>query len=348
MTTELAERRKGRALIFVLAAAGLAATAAVTVAIDSRSARQDVSAALAVPGLAGRIAQAQRINVTSADATYRIERIGEGEQRRWVMRDRGDFTIAAAPLGRLTDGLEGMVLLRRMTSDPEKHARLGVDDPRQGGRGVLVQIEDGNRALLVDLILGVEPSGGLYVRRAGQDQVWSARGDLPPLRDVSQWMDLAPLTFDPATLTRVEITPPEGAPYIVERDVGAVNFAIVSPRVTAIAPGSVTAVAERIANLAPIDVQIVNAIAGPARGRVRAFTADGVVIEGELLESDGKTWIKLIARAQAPEQEPAALAINERVAGWAYALSRSEAEALLTPLNDFLPDTRPPAPQTEE
>jgi hypothetical protein len=336
MSTDLAERRKGRALMFALIAAALAGTAAVTVAIDGRSARQDSTAAPAVPGLSGRIAQAQRITVTSAEASYRIEAMGEGDQRRWVMRDRGDYAVAAPPLARLTDGLEDLQLLRRMTSDPEKHPRLGVDDPREGGRGVLIQIEDGNRALLVDLILGVEPNGGLYVRRTGQNQVWSARGDLPPLRDVAQWMDLSPIQMDAANITRVEITPAEGPAYIAERPTGAVSFALVSPRVQVLAASTLTATAERLSQLAPIDVQVVNAIAGPPRGRVRVFTADMLVIEGELVESDGKTWIKLIARGQTPETEPAALAINERVAGWAYALSRAEVQ-LAPPLRDFLP-----------
>jgi hypothetical protein len=36
---------------------------------------------------------------------------------------------------------------------------LGLLDPREGGRRELVQVADGRGALMVHLILGVEPTG---------------------------------------------------------------------------------------------------------------------------------------------------------------------------------------------
>jgi len=309
----------------------------VTVGIDFRSTRGEQAIVSAAPGLADRIETAQRITITSGDASYRIERVQRGGQDVWVMRDRGDYPVEAAPLARLKQGLQGLQLVRRMTSDPSKHERLGVGDPRQGGRGVLVQIEDANRALLVDLILGVEPNGGLYARRTGEDQVWQARGDLPPLRDVAIWMNLRPLEIEPQRLARVEIVPAQGRPYILAREEGASDFAIVSPRLAPLSPGVVTAAAERITQLAPIDVQPAPAIQGVPASRLRLITTDGVLIDGELIESDGKIWLKLVARAQTPEQEPAALELNGRLAEWAFALNRSEAEELTPPLSNLVP-----------
>ena len=61
------------------------------------------------------------------------------------------------------------------------------------------------------------------------------------------------------------------------------------------------------------------------------------MIDGELIPSDGRIWLKLVARAHAPEQEPAALEINSRVAEWAFALSDVEAEAVAPPLTTLLP-----------
>lgn len=332
MSTVLAERRKGRALALAIAAAVLVVVAFVTIAIDSRSSQPNRASGPVTPGLTETIGSAQRITVTSADASYRIERT----QRGWAMRDRGDYPVLATRLAQLTEGLAGLQYMRRMTSDPAKHERLGVTDPREGGRGVLVQIEDGQGAFLVNLILGVETSG-LYVRRPDQDQVWAARGDLPPLRNVASWLDLQPLEMPADNIVRVEISPSEGGAYALAREDGE-EFAIVGPvRREALAPSSVTATAERIVSLSPIDVQLVNAVSGARRASLRVLTATNIAIEGELLDSEGKTWLKLVARAETPEQEAAALEINNRVAGWAYALSPSEANALAPPLSSLVP-----------
>jgi hypothetical protein len=333
MTTVLAERRKANLFKLLLAAAALAAAAFVALAIEARSSRPDLASGPVVPGLAETISGAQRITVTSAEASYRIERT----QRGWAMRDRGDFPVLASRLAQLTEGMQGLQFVRRMTNDPAKHERLGVGDPRQGGRGILVQVEDGQGAFLVNLILGVEPNG-LYVRRPDQNQTWAARGELPPLRDIAAWLELRPLSLQADEIARVEITPAEGGAYILARETPELgDFMLVSPRVAALAPSAVTSTAERITQLSPIDVQTAPAIQGPPRARLRIVTYDGVAIEGELIESDGKIWLKLVARATTPEQEPAALEINNRAAGWAYALSEGEAEMLAPPLSTLLP-----------
>ncbi len=350
MTTELAERRKGRALTLFLVAGVLAAVAAVTVAIEARSSRPDAVSGPVVPGLDETIGDAQRVIVTSREASYRIERVERGAENVWVMRDRGDFPVVPARLAQLTQGLEGLRYARRMTSDPSKHERLGVTDPRQGGRGVLVQVEDGRGALLVNLILGVEPTG-LYVREPDDDQTWAARvegaeGDegLPPLRNVASWLELRPLLVAAERLGRVEIVPAQGRPYILARDDANQPWRIAIPALAPLSESSVAGAAERLTQLAPIDVQLAPAIQGTPQARIRAHTFDGVMIDGELIPSDGRIWLKLVARAHAPEQDPAALEINNRVAEWAFALTDVEAEAVAPPLTTLLPHAPPPAP----
>ncbi|GAM99568.1 hypothetical protein U91I_03222 [alpha proteobacterium U9-1i] len=341
MTTELAERRKNRAVGLFLLAGALAVVAAITAAIDMRASRPNTASGPVIAGLAESIGRAQRIIVTSTEASYRIERT----QRGWAMQDRGNYPVNAAALARLTEGLQSLQYVRRMTGDPTKHERLGVGDPREGGRGVLVQVEDGARALLVDVILGVEPNGSLYVRRTGQDQVWSARGELPPLRSVASWLELRPLSLDPASLARVEVVPSVGRPYTLAREAQGQDFQIVLPaRLAAVAQSSVNAVGERITALAPTDVMEAPAIQGAPRARVRVITFDGVLIDGELIDSDGKTWLKLVARAQTPEQEPAALEVNNRAAAWAFALSGIDVDTLVAPLSTLVPGAAPAPP----
>ena len=336
MSNDLAQRRKSRALTYFLIAGAMAAAAAVTLGVEYRAARPDAVSGPVLPGLSDTIAAGQRILITSADASYRIERAQRGDQSVWVMRDRGDFPVLATRLQQLTDGLRALRTTRRMTNDASKHARLGVDDPREGGRGVLVQIEDGRGALLVNLILGVEPSG-LYVRRPDEAQTWAAEGDLPPLRDIAAWLDLRPLTLEPQALTRVEVMPAEGRAYILARDAADQPWRIAAPALAPLSQSVVRATAERVTALAPRDVQPAPAIQGPVRARVRATTFDGVMLDAEIIEADARLWVKLVARAGAPEQEAAALALNNRAAPWAYGLNDLEAQALAPPLSSLVP-----------
>ena len=335
MTTGLAERRRARSLTLFLMAGALVATAAVTLAIESRGLTSGSSASgPVVPNLEETISGAQRIIVTSADASYRIERTQQG----WAMRDRDDYPVLSSRLAQLTEGLENLRYERRMTSDASKHERLGVTDPREGGRGILVQIEDGRGALLVNLILGVETSG-VYVRRPDDEQTWAVDGELPPLRDAAAWMDLQPLNVPADRLARVEVMPAEGRAYILARDEAGQPWRIASPALAPLAQSTVTAAAERLTQLSPVDVRTAPAIQGAPRARVRATTFDGVTIDAELIPSDNRLWVKLVARA-APEQEAAALEINNRSAAWAYALSEMEAEALAPPLNRLIPNAQ--------
>lgn len=343
MSTTLAERRKSRALMLWLIASAMVVIAAVTIAIEARSLRPDLAAGPVAPGLADTISGAERVIVVSRDASYRIERVERGEEDVWVMRDRGDFPVTARSLQQLTRGLQELRFTRRMTSDPAKHERLGVTDPREGGRGVLVQIEDGRGALLVNLILGVE-TGGLYVRRPDDNQTWAARegenASLPPLRDAAAWLNLRPLPIPAARLARVEIVPAEGRAYVLAREAPDQPWRIVTPALATLAQTSVTAAAEQMTQVSPVDVQLAPAVQGDAIARVRAILFDGVLIDAELIPSDGRTWLKLAARADSPELQQAAMEINAQAADWAFALSDLEAQAVAPPLSSLVPSVR--------
>ncbi|MBL8548033.1 MAG: DUF4340 domain-containing protein [Hyphomonadaceae bacterium] len=332
MTTGLAERRKARSLTLFLLAGALVAVAAITIAIESRSLNPSTNAGPVLPGIEEQIGGAQRITVTSADATYRIERTQQG----WAMRDRDDYPVLSSRLAQLTEGLETLRYVRRMTSDAARHERLGVTDPREGGRGVLLQIEDGRGALLVNLILGVE-TGGTYVRRPDEAQTWAVQGELPPLRDAASWLDLQPMQLTADRIGRVEIMPPEGRAYILERDAADQPWRLASPALSALVQSTLAATAEHITRLTPTDVRTAPAIQGTPRARIRATTFDGIVIDAELIASDNRTWIKLVARASTPEQEAAAVALNTPASDWAYALSDMEVGELAPPLSRLVP-----------
>ncbi|MBK6703233.1 MAG: DUF4340 domain-containing protein [Caulobacteraceae bacterium] len=239
-------------------------------------------------------------------------------------------------MAQLTEGLEALRYVRRMSNDASKHERLGVTDPRQNGRGILLQIEDSNGAPFVNLILGVE-TGGTYVRAPDEDQTWAVQGDLPPLRDPAAWLELRPMTLAADRLARVEIMPAEGRTYILARDAADQPWRIASPALASLAQSTVTATAEHLTQLAPVDVRTAPAIQARRAPGVRAQTFDGIIIDAEIIPSDNRLWVKMVARADAPEQESAAVALNTPASDWAYALSDQEAEALAPALSRLIP-----------
>jgi hypothetical protein len=150
-------------------------------------------------------------------------------------------------------------------------------------------------------------------------------------------LQLTPLEIAADRLARVEIASRAGRAYVLARDSAEAPWRIASPAVPALAQSTVNAAAEHITQLSPVDVRTAPAIQGEPFARVRALTFDGIALDAELIESDGRAWLKLVARAEAEGQEPAALEINNRAAPWAYALDEADVNALAPPLGQLVP-----------
>ncbi|MGE0045183.1 MAG: DUF4340 domain-containing protein, partial [Hyphomonadaceae bacterium] len=292
------------------------------------------------PGLAEELEQAQKINIVSRDASYRIARIEGGG---WAMIDRGDFPVNARRLAQLTDGLRELVFVRRMSSDPAQHERLGVGDPTQGGSGILVQLENARGGFIANLILGVTREA-TYARRPGENQVWAVRGELPPLRDPAAWLELTPLAVQGRDIRRVETTPRTGPAYVLERASADADFAFAGAAAsrTPISAATLTSTAERLTALQPIDVLPAAAVTGAPVASIRATLASGALIAADFFALENRLWIRLNATGAEGPAQAAAAQINARSARWAYALSQAEFDAL-APTLDALTMTSAPA-----
>ncbi|MDX2235803.1 MAG: DUF4340 domain-containing protein [Hyphomonadaceae bacterium] len=332
MTTELAQGRARRAGWIAGLAAALAGVAIVTVAIQARGRDADAVAGPVLPGFAERVRDAARITVATAEARYEIQRTQKG----WALKDRGNFPVRREVLAQFTDGLRSLAYVRPMTRDPDRHDRLGLGDPAQGGSGVLVQVEDSQGARLADLIIGQEAGGALFLRKPGEDQTWQVRGEMPPLRDVARWLDLAPLALDAARIAGAEVQPPTGPAYAVARANESASFALAAPydALPVLSPGDVADAALMLSQLTPVDVRPAAAVPGPPRARSRLRTFDGLLIEAEMFEEPGgRYWIKLIARAEQPAMEAEAAGVNARVGPWAYGVSEAQFQDAAPPLS---------------
>jgi Domain of unknown function (DUF4340) len=343
MSAALAVERRRR-VTFALILAGVLALAAYGVsALDQNSLKPPTASGPVLPNFASLAGGARAINIVTKDAAYHIVRGDSG----WTLRDRGDYPVRRERLAQFTEALTTLAYVRPMTRDPAKHDRLALGDPAKGGEGVLVEVQDQKGALIANLVLGITPNG-LYMRAPGAPQTWAVKGDLPPLKDPAQWLDLAPLAIDSARIASVSIQPVAGPAYEIARVGGA--FALAKPfDSVATRRDAVRAAAEAFAQLRPIDVVGAPAIDGPVRARAQMRTADGLTLQGEVFEQGGRRWLKLVAHGDTPGATQEAQAINARAAAWAYGLSALNAADFAPPLAELLaapaaPAAAPPTP----
>jgi hypothetical protein len=341
MSARLALERRRLASVVLAAAAALAVLSAVVTGFDAARLKPPGAAGPVLPNFAAAVGKAEAITIATKDSTYRIART----QRGWALRDRGDYPVARERLSQFAEGLASLTYVRPMTRDPAKFDRLGLGDPAKGGEGVLVQVQNAQGALLANLMLGITPAG-LYMREPNGAQTWALKGELPPLKDPAQWLELAPLTIDPARITRVSVQPAEGPAYVLVRVEGTNDFALEAPydRYLVLTPDGLNAAGRAFAFLKPNDVTAAPAIAGQPSARVAMRTADGLVIDGELHQQGARHWLKLVARGETPAAAQDAQAINSRAAAWAYGLTALDYVNFAPPLA-LLARPSGPAPQ---
>lgn len=332
MTAALARERRGAAAWTIALAVVLAIGAWFVIGWNAAKMRPPPAIGLVAPEFAARPAAAQAIIVVTRDGSYRISKTPKG----WTMTDRGAYPIKADRMEEFSTRLAALSADRPLTRDPKKHARLGVDDPAQGGAGVRLQVQDAQGALLANLVLS-SFSDRQYLRRNAEPQVWAGSVALPNLREASAWLDLTPYAIAPARIARVDVAPPIGQGYAVVRpDAEIVAFQLGRPMSGKPLAGGVrpSAVAAALGALEPIDVTPAPTITGAPSARAILYTTDGLAIDAELFVRGDLYWVKLGARATSSTAEAEAQALNARIGPWAYGLTALDYAALAPPLAD--------------
>ncbi|MBU6373133.1 MAG: DUF4340 domain-containing protein [Alphaproteobacteria bacterium] len=332
MTAVLARERRGAAAWTIALAVVLAIAAWFVVGWDAAKLKPPPAIGLVAPDFAARPEAAQAIIIVTREGTYRIAKTPKG----WTMTDRGAYPIKVDRMDEFTKKLAALSADRPLTRDPKKHARLGVDDPAQGGAGVRLQVQDAQGALLANLVLS-SFSDRQYLRRNAEPQVWAGSLALPNLREASAWLDLTPYAIPSARIARVDVAPPVGAGYAVVRpDAEIVAFQLGRPLSGKPLAGGMrpSAVAAALGALNPIDVAPAPSITGAPSARAILYTTDGLAIDAELFVRGDLYWVKLGARATSPTAEAEAQALNARIGPWAYGLTALDYAALAPPLAD--------------
>ena len=302
------------------------------------------------------------LELTDRDGSVRIERDGG----RWVLPQLDGYPARDDRVTELVRGLQTLRIEEESTSNPDKHARVGLVAPDDGGEAAaLVRVLDAEEEAVCELLLGQvdrsRSADALFVRRPDDDQCWLAAGRVPRSTSTTNWFDTGVVSIDTSSVRRAAIAFEDdpGASYeLVREDAEQFGFEL-RPVPEGREPGAEwqwSALARTLANFSCTDVRrdLDGGLDGARRATATLETYDGAVVEGRLVRVPsevesvpGATWITFEARVDAErvatdeQLDPGAARafvddFTARVGGWWFEVPAGTAAGLWTPLADLL------------
>ena len=306
---------------------------------------------LAFPGLADRIAQANKVEIVHQGKTLVIERRGDAAAAEggapssglpgWGLADRDLYPVQTSTLREILTGLTELRLMEPRTSDPAKFARLGVEDPNlPDGGSNLLRVLDASDKPLAAIVLGhrrVRTQGNVpesvYVRRPDQTQAWLAEGKLEISADPQTLIDRDILSIAPERIMSVTVTrDTEHLEFTRDGDKLALTIPAQHPPLEAYRLDDIS---RALDNLTLLDVRRAHdPVAMPALGEAVFTAIDGLVVRVTLFKNDKDLWARIAATGPAAIQAEIK-ALSARMNGWEYLISSWKEKTLLPSLEDI-------------
>lgn len=291
------------------------------------------------PDLIQHANEAAAVRVTSADGQLTIERKGND----WVLKERGGYPVDSDKVRALVLGLAGLELVEPRTADPERLARLELEEPTaKDAKSHQVEILGADGKPIAAAVVGRSRYGlyggggsGIYVRKAGDNQSWLASGSVEVPKAATDLVDTRILDLAEGDVARVTVEGPGGPVLTVTRAApgGALSLEATLPEGRIADQDKIDLVPSALANLAFEDVLPAAEMPIPKDAPATRFTAfDGrEIVVRSLTKGEGdkaETWVQVTADnvppLQAPPADAATKAADEmkalaaKVAGWTY------------------------------
>ena len=320
------------------------AVAAVLVLRQPETAAVTGSGELLFPALVGAANQISEIRIQKGSETTTIVR---GDQA-WSIRERGDYPASKEKIKQLVVELAQLRRLEAKTDNPERYASIGVEDVGATAGSTAVTVTDAQGQPLAKLLLGETPTTGAatdthFVRIPGEPRAWLAEGALSADPAVATWIDQTVIDLPADQVAEVKVTRPDGKTLTaVKADAAAPHFALRElPRNRHLkSEDALDGMATALTQLQLQDLVMANQIdfsaASSSHARFRTF--DGLIVDVELVQHDGKDWIRLSAAA-APGASAATVAkaedLNRSTRGYAYNVYTWKVAPLLRSLDEL-------------
>lgn len=351
----------------------LVTVASVALAVQAVARRdvplQSVAAGEAMfPDLLDHLNDTRSIRVTGHDSALTLNNV----DGRWVLAEKSGYPVDAATVRNLALALANLQLVEAKTTDPARLPRLELDEPSaDGAKSHLVELLGADGKPLAAAIVGkTSPSlygggrGGVYVRRAGDNQAWLAAGELDVPGDAMALLPHEVIDLPMAEVARITLRPAATGELTLSRGDAAGEFTTDAalPEGRKLDPVKLESLAGTLAGLSMTDVRPAAQLTPPADApRARFETFDGLAVEATLVhEGEGeaaKSWVILHASAPAAPAAPAAdgaangeeakkpaeraSEISARVDGWAYEIPPYLADRLDDGLDQLLAEPTP-------
>lgn len=336
---------RGSHVALMLAGAAVIAVAAGVAVVNRTNRTAPVAAETALfPGLTARLGDVAAVDIQAKGKEFSITRSGES----WGMASKGGYPVATDKVAKLAFQLADLKGLEPRTSDPALYDRLSVGDPaKPDGEAKRVALKAADGKALADLIVGKTQSNdtyatiGTYVRKQGEAQSWLASGSVSIEADPIRWLDRTIVRLKKDDMMEAELTGPDGTVKLIRQQPDKPEFQVVDLPADKTDAAAVTRAMSVLEFLDFDDVRKADGLDfAKAPAHARYVTANGIVATVDILEQDGKPWARVeVAReANAPANEAADTTVKDlkaRVAGWAYQLNSSDAEALRRNLAAF-------------
>jgi hypothetical protein len=350
--------------LVALAVAAIASTAAATyfAIVDQRLSLSDPTTGKPLfANLAGRLNDVASVTFARKDGTLTLVRTPPG----WRLVEKGNYSAAFDRLRKFLVDLSESKTVEAKTSSPAVYGSLDVDDLSvPDAKGVLLTLKDSGGTTIASLVIGKARTGRggpssdtTYVRRAGEAQAWLVSGRLAPEKDADRWLDRRVVDVSRERVREVAVTLADGTKLVVRRDKPAdLDFAVddaaddraVKSPYERNAVGGAWEMVE-LDDVRPLgDFKFADDAA-----QAEARTFDGIVLRTRFAEIDGKPWIHLSARFEAPGELPTGEAlgaaklknaedaakevadINSRLAAWLYRVPDYKLEPMRRKLDDL-------------
>jgi hypothetical protein len=361
-------RAKTLAVLAVAAVASVGGATYFAIVDRGLSAADPTAGQQLFPGLAARLNDTTAITLARKEGTLTFTRTNQG----WRLAEKANYPVAFDRVRKLLVDMADVRTIEAKTSSPAVYASLEVEDlSAQDAKSVLVTAKDAGGSTLASLVVGKSRTGrggpqsdGTYVRKSGEAQSWLVGGRLTVDREPERWLDRRVLDMGRDRVREATIVQADGAKLTVRRDKPAdsdFNIVDTPPERTAKAAYERNSVGAAWEALDLDDVRAVADVKFESSPYAEMRTFDGIVVRTDFAELDGKTWVKMAARYEAPAEVPTGEAvgtarlksaedaakeaneINARVSGWAYKLPDYKVEAMRRKLEDLLE----PAPKTQ-
>ena len=272
----------------------------------------------------------------------------------WVAPDRNDYPVQEADVRRLIVSLTDMRYVERKTSNPERFARLEVQDiDGELADSAYVKVSNAAGDTLAKLIVGRPSarffggnSSGTYIRFPGTNETWLVSSVTNVQTRLVPWLDREIVKVPANTVARISIGAGEGSYELSRPDADSPFVVTGAPEGRELDQAQVRAVTRALADVELEDVKLRSDFALPEGAQeAEVVTFDGLAVRLRVAREDRKNWAVFEAEylGQVDDKSDAAKAvreaadkINARVGDWIYWIPSNVFTNFTLPVEDLL------------